>query len=61
MTPVFKKEDSSLLKIYRPVSALLIVSKIYERIIQKKILKYIDKIYLPTYVDVEKDAVHKWS
>ena len=42
MTPVFKKEDTSLLKKYRPVSVLPVVSKIYERIMQKQILEYID-------------------
>ena len=30
VTSVFKKEDASLLKNYRPVSVLLVVSKIYE-------------------------------
>ena len=35
VTPVFKKEDVSLLKNYRPVSVLPVVSKIYERIMQK--------------------------
>ena len=43
MTPVFKKEGASLLKNYRPVSVLLVVSKIYERIMQKQVLEYIDK------------------
>ena len=47
MTSVFKKEDASLLKNYRPVSALPVVSKIYERIIQKQILKYKDKHLSP--------------
>ena len=32
--PVFKKEDLSLLRNYRPVSVLPVVSKIYERIKQ---------------------------
>ena len=32
-----------MLKNYRPVSALPVVSKIYERIMQKQILGYIDK------------------
>ena len=40
---MFKKEDASLLKNYRPVSALLVVTKIYERIIQNQILEYIDQ------------------
>ena len=43
VTPMSKKEDVSLLKNYRPVSVLPVVSKIYERIIQKQILEYIDK------------------
>ena len=47
MTPVFKKEDASLLKNYRLVSVLPVVSKIYERIMQKQILEYIDKYLSP--------------
>ena len=47
MTPVFKEEDTSLLKNYRPVSVLPVVSKIYERIMQKQILEYIDKHLSP--------------
>ena len=47
VTPVFKKEDASLLKNYRPVSVLPVVSKIYERIMQKQILEYIDKHLFP--------------
>ena len=47
VTPVFKKEDASLLKNYRPVSVLPVVSKIYERIMQKQILEYIDKHLSP--------------
>ena len=39
MTPVFKKEDASLLKNYGPVSVLPVVSKIYERIMEKQILE----------------------
>ena len=36
-----------LLKNYRPVSVLPVVSKIYERIMQKQILEYIDKHLSP--------------
>ena len=43
MIPVFKKEDTSLLKNYRTVSALPVVSEIYERIMYKHILDYIGK------------------
>ena len=52
VTPAFKKEDPSLLKNYRPVSVLAVVSKIYERIMLKQILEYIDKhlsLYLCGY------------
>ena len=43
VTPVFKKQNASLLKNYTSVSVLLVVSKIYERVMQKQILEYIDK------------------
>ena len=47
VTPVFKKEDPSLLKNYRLVSVLPVVSKIYEIIMQKQTLEYIDKHLYP--------------
>ena len=47
MTPVFKKEDALSVKNFRPVSVLTVVSKIYERIMQKQILEYIDKHLSP--------------
>ena len=51
VTPVFKEEDTSLLKNYRPVSVLPVVSKIYERIMKKQILEYIDKyLSLPPHL-----------
>ena len=46
---MFKKEDASLLNNYRPVSVLPVVPKIYERIMQKQILEYIDK-YLSSHL-----------
>ena len=44
---MFKKEDASLLKNYRTVSVLPVLSKIYDRIMQKQILEYIDKHLSP--------------
>ena len=41
--PVLNKVDASLLKKCRPVNVLPVVSKIYEKIMQKQILEYIDK------------------
>ena len=44
LSPVFKKEDKTFVEIYRPVSVLPTVSKILERIMQKKkISGYIGK------------------
>ena len=42
-----KKEDASLLKSYRPASVLPVVSKIYEKIMQKQIIEYTDKHLSP--------------
>ena len=47
VTPVFKKEDALLLKNYRPVSVPPVASKIFERIMQKQMLEYIDKHLSP--------------
>ena len=54
VTPVFKKEDASLLKHYRPVSVLPVVSKIYEKVLQKQILEYIDKHLSPHLFEYRK-------
>ena len=54
MTAVFKKEDASLLKNYRPVILIPVVSKIYERIMQKQILEYIDKHSSPHLCEYRK-------
>ena len=43
VTPVFKKDDATLAKNYRPVSVLPAVSKVYERIVQKQIIAHIEK------------------
>ena len=52
VTPVFKKEDASLLENYRPVSVLPLVSEICERIMEKQILEYIDK-HLSPHLDIK--------
>ena len=59
MTPVFKKEDTSLLKNYRTVNVLPVVFNIYERIMQKQILEYIDKHFSPDLCGYRKGTVHK--
>ena len=49
ITPVFKKEDTTQAKNYRPVSVLPTVSKIFERLMHNKMTTYIDK-HLSTYL-----------
>ena len=45
--PVFKKEDATNPKNYRPVSVLPSVSKIYERLIQNQLIEHIEKYLSP--------------
>ena len=47
ITPILKRDDSTLAKNYRPVKVLPCVSKIFERIMQKQIFQYIEKFSSP--------------
>ena len=47
MTPIHKKEERTLLKNYRPVSLIPIVSKLFQRDMYNQILLYIDKFLSP--------------
>ena len=47
ITPIFKSLQKTLVKNYRPISVLPIVSKIFERIMDKQTDSYIDKILSP--------------
>ena len=47
ITPILKRDDSTLAKNYRPVSVLPCVSKMFERIMQKHIFQYIEKFLSP--------------
>ena len=49
ISPIFKKDDSTLVKNYRPVSVLPVVSKILERIMQNQLSLHIEK-YLSPYL-----------
>ena len=54
VTPVFKKDNPLLTKNYRPLSILPIVSKIFERIMRKRIIDYKNQYLLPCYVDTKR-------
>ena len=45
ITPTFKKDDRLLKSNYRPVSILLTLSKIYEKILYKQIYDYFNNIF----------------
>ena len=49
ISPIFKKDDATNVKNYRPISVLPAVSKLYERIIQGQIVTHIDQ-YLSPYM-----------
>ena len=70
VTPIFKKDDATLVKNYRPVSVLPVVSKIFERLMQKQLCLFIDqylssslcgyrKGYSPQYALVK--LIEKWK
>ena len=47
ITPVFKKNNSLEKENYRPVSVLLVVSKIFERLMQKQVTLFTEKLLSP--------------
>ena len=47
ITPILKKLECFLMENYRPVSLLPVVSKIFERIMQKQINSYVEKFLSP--------------
>ena len=49
VTPIFKKDDATQAKNYRPISVLPSLSKVFERLIQKQLLSHIDN-YLSSYL-----------
>ena len=49
ISPIFKKDDATNVKNYRPISVLPAISKIYERVLQKQLMTHIEK-YLSSYM-----------
>ena len=58
VTSIFKKDDFTKAKNYRPVSVLPIVSKAFERIMHKQISQYISQFYHHTCLAIDKVLVH---
>lgn len=59
ITPVLKKNNPLEKANYRPVSALSVKSKIFERIMQMQVTLFTKKtFYLLTFVAKEKTSVH---
>ena len=47
VTPIFKKLQSILKENYRPVTVLPVVSKLFERIMDKQIAEHMEKFLSP--------------
>jgi hypothetical protein len=58
LVPVHKMDDSTSKKNYRNISLLPVVSKIFEKVIQKQIGAYIDTFYRHFYEDIAKVIMH---
>ena len=54
VTPIFKKKDKTFVENYGSVSVLPTVSKILERIMQKRITDYIGKFLSPFFCGYRK-------
>ena len=70
VTPIFKIDDATLCKNYRPISVLSSTSKIFERIIQNQLVTFIEEFISPNLCGYRKpfsmqDAlvthVEKWK
>ena len=58
ITPVFKKKDPLKKGNYRTVSILSAISKIFERLMQKQIVGYMESFLSLTFVAIEKTLIH---
>ena len=70
VTPVYKKGDPTLVSNYRPISALPILSKVFERLMHHQVSKYIHKHLSPLLCGYRKgfntqtsllSALEKWK
>ena len=47
ITPIFKKDDATLAKNYRPISVLPVVSKVFKRLMHKQLTLFLDQHLSP--------------
>ena len=47
ITAIFKDDDNTIAKNYRPISVLPVVSKVFERLLQSQIFSYIEEYLSP--------------
>ena len=58
ITPLHKKLETINKENYRPVSLLPVISKLFERLMQKQLILYIENFYHPTLVAIGRDSIH---
>ena len=58
ISPIFKAGDSSVKKYYRPVSVLNTISKLFEKLIHKQFVGYIENHLVNTFVAMERAILH---
>ena len=44
ITPIYKKGDSDVFNNYRPISVLPVLSKIFEKVVHKQLVNYLEKL-----------------
>ena len=60
VVPIFKKGDALLLNNYRPISLLTSISKILEKLVYSRTLKFLQlkNVFSDTQFGLEKKIVH---
>ena len=56
VTPIFRANESNKFKNYRPISVLTCFSKLLEKFMYKRLIKFIDLIKTP--IQIQKKSIH---